>query len=199
MARADARILILGSMPGQASLTAQQYYAHPRNQFWSIIARVCGIGLELPYGERLERLQEWGVALWDVLASCERRGSLDSAIEHRTAVANDLPAVLRRCQGIRRICCNGGTAYAALQRCLGPWLAAHTQPAAATHSQDMEGMRGLEVLRLPSTSPANASWSPARKFEAWRVALTAAPDRPPAPAATPASKPARPGAIPNPR
>ncbi len=165
VARADARILILGSMPGEASLAAQQYYAHPRNQFWSIVAAVCGIGAELPYGERLENLQAQGLALWDVLATCERRGSLDSAIEHHTAVANDVPALLQRCSGIRRICCNGGTAYAALRRC----FAAQLVPAAG--AAELVRLEGVDVLRLPSTSPANASWSPARKLEAWRTAL----------------------------
>jgi len=159
VARADARILILGSMPGEASLAAQQYYAHPRNQFWGILERVCGIGTGLPYDERLERLQQRGLALWDVLASCERRGSLDAAIEQRTAIANDIPALLQRCRGIRRICCNGAAAYAALQRSGG------TQLAQATD---------LEVLRLPSTSPANARSSPARKLIVWEAALTRA-------------------------
>jgi hypoxanthine-DNA glycosylase len=165
VARADACILILGSMPGKASLAAQQYYAHPRNQFWSIIADTCGIRSDLPYGVRLEHLQAQGLALWDVLASCERRGSLDSAIEHHTAVANDVPDLLQRCRGIRRICCNGGTAYAALRRCFAAQL---VQGAGAT---DLVRLDGVDVLRLPSTSPANASWSPARKLEAWRTAL----------------------------
>jgi hypoxanthine-DNA glycosylase len=165
VARADARILILGSMPGEASLAAQQYYAHPRNQFWRIIAGACGIDAELPYGERLEHLQAHGLALWDVLASCERRGSLDSAIEHHTAVANDVPGLLQRCRGIRRICCNGGTAFAALRRSFAAQL------VQVTGAADLVRLDGVEVLRLPSTSPANASWSPVRKLEAWCTAL----------------------------
>jgi len=150
VARADARILILGSMPGAASLAAQQYYAHPRNQFWGILERLCGIGIDLPYDERLERLQQRGLALWDVLASCERRGSLDAAIERRTTIANDIPALLQR------ICCNGAIAHAALRRSFG----ALTDAAR------------IEILRLPSTSPANAGCTPARKLAAWRAALT---------------------------
>jgi double-stranded uracil-DNA glycosylase len=155
VARADARVLILGSMPGAASLTAQQYYAHPHNQFWSIMGVLFGAGWELPYQRRLERLQAHGVALWDVFASCSRRGSLDSAIDHSSAIANDIPALLQRCPSIRRICCNGMTAYVACGWHFASGLA-HT---------------GLEIERLPSTSPANASWSPARKLEAWRHAL----------------------------
>ncbi|MGH8141322.1 MAG: DNA-deoxyinosine glycosylase [Steroidobacteraceae bacterium] len=166
VARADARILILGSMPGQASLAAQQYYAHPRNQFWSIVAGVCGIGRTLPYDERLERLQAQRLALWDVLASCERRGSLDSAIEHHTAAANDVAGLLQRCPEIRRICCNGTTAYTALRRSIG----AQQQPGAAA-AAGLVRLDAVEILRLPSTSPANAAWSPERKLEAWRTAL----------------------------
>jgi double-stranded uracil-DNA glycosylase len=161
VARADARVLILGSMPGTASLSAQQYYAHPHNQFWSIMGALCGAGWELPYQRRLERLQAHRVALWDVFASCSRRGSLDSAIDHSSAVPNDIPALLRRCPGIRRICCNGTTAYVAFGQHFAATLA---------HS-------GMKIERLPSTSPANASWSPARKLEAWRQALVGYPER----------------------
>jgi double-stranded uracil-DNA glycosylase len=155
VARADARVLILGSMPGAASLAAQQYYAHPHNQFWTIMGALCGAGLDLPYRRRLERLQGCGVALWDVFESCSRPGSLDAAIDHATAVPNDILGVLRRCPAIRRICCNGTTAYVAFRRHFGAELLP----------------RAIELQRLPSTSPANASWRPARKLDAWRAAL----------------------------
>lgn len=151
----DANILILGSMPGAASLAAGQYYAHPHNQFWRILGELCGAGPQLPYAARLERLRASGLALWDVLASCVRAGSLDSAIEHHSALANDIPQLLRAAPGIRRICCNGATAYHGLRRYFGSELDA----------------LGVETLRLPSTSPANAALSYARKLAAWRAGL----------------------------
>jgi hypoxanthine-DNA glycosylase len=154
--REDARILILGSMPGVASLTAQQYYAHPHNQFWPILARLFDLPRELPYEERLARLQAHQLALWDVLESCVRPGSLDAAIEHDTAVANDIPGLLRRYPGIVRICCNGTTAYTAFRRHFG------ADPS----------VQARELRRLPSTSPANAGWSATRKLAAWREGLT---------------------------
>ncbi|MGH8232515.1 MAG: DNA-deoxyinosine glycosylase [Steroidobacteraceae bacterium] len=153
---ARTRILILGSMPGVASLTAGQYYAHPRNQFWRIMGAVCEAGPERPYRERLRLLTRAGFGLWDVLESCVRPGSLDAAIEHASAEANDLPSLLRS-RAIVRVCCNGGTAHRALQRYFGVQLARE--------------FAGLQVRALPSTSPANASWSYARKLHAWRAAL----------------------------
>jgi hypoxanthine-DNA glycosylase len=151
-------------MPGLASLEAGQYYAHPRNQFWSIATRICGAGDRLGYEGRLRMLREHHLALWDVLHSCVRPGSLDAAIEHRTAAPNDLLGLLRTAASIRRICCNGGTAYFALKRYFGP-------PLAADFPQ-------IELCRLPSTSPANAGWSYARKLTAWEKALDIALDRP---------------------
>lgn len=153
----DARVLILGSMPGTASLAAAQYYAHPYNQFWRIVGEICGAGPDLAYPLRLQRLRAHGFALWDVLDSCVRPGSLDSAIEHTSAIANDVPGLLRTAPGIRRICCNGATAYHGVRRYFGAELDA----------------LGITVLRLPSTSPANAGWSFARKLTAWRAALEA--------------------------
>lgn len=154
---ADARLLILGSMPGVASLSARQYYAHPRNSFWPLMGELAGAHPTLPYDERLAALTRHGLALWDVLHSCEREGSLDADIEQTSAEPNDLPALLRQHPGIRRICCNGGTAHSVLLRHFGALLALE--------------FPGIEVLRLPSTSPANAGWSPARKREAWKQAL----------------------------
>ena len=150
------RILILGSMPGAASLGARQYYAHPQNQFWRIMGEICGAGPALPYDVRLHSLLRQRLGLWDVLESCVRGGSLDAAIEHRSAIANDLLPLLRT-GTIMRLCCNGATAHAALQRHFGRALA-HEFPL-------------LDIRRLPSTSPANASWSYARKLSAWNAAL----------------------------
>jgi TDG/mug DNA glycosylase family protein len=159
---AGTRILILGSMPGVASLAAQQYYAHPRNQFWNIMRAVCGAGPELPYARRLQLLQDRGLGLWDVLQSCVRRGSLDTAIELDSVIANELLPLLRQGK-VMRLCCNGGMAYAALRRHFGHALARE--------------FPHLDIRRLPSTSPANASWSYARKLQAWSQALEERPVR----------------------
>jgi TDG/mug DNA glycosylase family protein len=153
---ADTRILILGSMPGVASLNARQYYAHPRNQFWRIMGETCGAGPQLPYPLRLQALLDQRLGLWDVLQSCVRDGSLDAAIEHASAVANDLLPLLGTGQ-VMRLCCNGGSAYAALQRHFGAPL--------------KRELPQIEIRRLPSTSPANASWSYSRKLSAWSAAL----------------------------
>jgi len=160
VARADARLLILGSMPGAASLAAQQYYAHPQNQFWPIIEALFGVPRTAPYATRLETLRRHHIALWDVLQSCERQGSLDSSIEHATAIPNELPALLRSHPRIERLCCNGGTAFQAVRRYYGQQLA--------------RDFPRLECLRLPSTSPAHAGMRLAEKLAAWRAALTGA-------------------------
>jgi TDG/mug DNA glycosylase family protein len=160
----DARILILGSMPGVASLSAGQYYAHPRNQFWAILLKLCGVGTSLTYEERLQLVRTRHLALWDVLHSCVRPGSLDAAIEHHSARPNDLPQLLQTARSIRHICCNGATAHSALNRYFGDILA--------------RSFPEVQVQRLPSTSPANASWSGARKLSAWRTALRPALDMP---------------------
>jgi TDG/mug DNA glycosylase family protein len=157
--RSDARILILGSMPGVASLTAAQYYAHPRNRFWDIMDRVCSAGRDIAYEQRLQRLLDHQLALWDVLHSCVRPGSLDAAIEHHTAMPNDLTGLLSQLPSLQCICCNGGTAFLAMKR----YFAAQLSRAYPR----------IEQLKLPSTSPANASWSHARKLRAWRRALRA--------------------------
>lgn len=156
-ARADARVLILGSMPGEASLRAQQYYAHPRNLFWSFMGTLLGAGPEHPYADRLRRLQARGVAVWDVLAYCQRPGSLDGAIVRISEVANDLAAFRAVHPRLQLICLNGGKAAEAFTRhVLKP------QPAFAD---------GLRIVALPSTSPANASQPAATKLASWQAAL----------------------------
>jgi hypoxanthine-DNA glycosylase len=149
-------------MPGVASLNARQYYAHPRNQFWPIMGAICGAGPELPYPRRLQALCEHGLGLWDVLHWCVRAGSLDAAIEHRSASPNELLPLLRTGR-VMRLCCNGGTAHTLLQRHFGAHLASEFPQ--------------IDIRRLPSTSPANASWSYARKLSAWSEALREHPAR----------------------
>ena len=145
-----ARLLVLGSFPGIASLQAQQYYAHPRNQFWPILSDLWGLegpqALQaLPYADRLPIARAHGLAIWDVYAGCERKGSLDSAIQH--AELNDLAGLIRRVPTLRAIAHNGGES--------------------ARHMKVTQAL-GLPVFKLPSTSPANASWSFERKLAAWR-------------------------------
>lgn len=158
IADARARMLVLGSMPGVASLAAGQYYAHPRNAFWPIVGELFGARAQLPYDERRRRLRASGVAVWDVLRSCRRRGSLDAAIEPESETANDLPALLRSCPRIALIAFNGRKAESAFARHVIPLL-------------DVAAHARLRLVRLPSTSPAHAGMRPEQKLTAWRRAL----------------------------
>jgi double-stranded uracil-DNA glycosylase len=139
----DARVLILGSFPGERSLAAAQYYAHPQNRFWRTLAPVVGFAAEDPYGARLEALRLARVAVWDVLASCERRGSLDTAIVAGTEVPNDFGSVLVRQRGVERVLFNGRKAAELFSRLVIP----------EEYWPDL----GLQLRALPSTSPANAA------------------------------------------
>jgi double-stranded uracil-DNA glycosylase len=157
---AAARVLILGSMPGEASLRAQQYYAHPRNGFWPIVGELLGFPLaETGYDERCRRLRHAGIAVWDVLAACTRRGSLDTAIVSSSMVVNDFAAFFSDHPDIGRVYFNGGLAERVYRRRVLPAL----PPRAAD----------LTLCRMPSTSPANASLTLAQKTAAWREMLTA--------------------------
>ncbi|MBO7089323.1 MAG: DNA-deoxyinosine glycosylase, partial [Lentisphaeria bacterium] len=110
----EARVLILGSMPGGESLRQHQYYAFRHNAFWRIAGTLFSFSPELPYEQRLAKLRACGVALWDVLAECEREGSLDTAI--RSPDPNDIPGLLARCPKIELVCCNGSAAFNCLRR-----------------------------------------------------------------------------------
>jgi hypoxanthine-DNA glycosylase len=142
-------LLILGSFPGAASLAAQQYYAHPHNHFWRILQAIWPSSQRQmvmdSYENRIAWLLDHGLGLWDVYASCERQGSLDTAI--RNAEVNDFAALKARCPSLAAIAHNGGESFK---------HARHT------------ALLGVAVHRLPSTSPANASWSFERKLAAWR-------------------------------
>ncbi|WP_227103861.1 DNA-deoxyinosine glycosylase [Chromobacterium rhizoryzae] len=145
VARPDARVLVLGSLPGDASLQAGQYYAHPRNQFWPLLQAITGRPLvELAYAERLNALQQAGVALWDVIASARRRGSLDADI--RDQQANDLRELAQSLPRLRAVAFNGATA--------------------ARAAGQLDGL-GLDILALPSSSPAH-TLAFDRKLEVWR-------------------------------
>src|SRR5262249_55164150 len=149
-----AHTLVLGTMPGAASLRAAQYYAHPRNAFWPIVGALCGFDATLDYATRVRRLSDADIAVWDVLQSCERPGSLDASIESSSVVANDFARFFDTHRRIERVCFNGGAAHALFRR--------HVLPS----------LEALDVtwIRLPSTSPANASVDAAAKLKAWRAA-----------------------------
>ncbi|MGP1678785.1 MAG: DNA-deoxyinosine glycosylase [Burkholderiales bacterium] len=157
IADAKARILILGSMPGTASLAAGQYYAHAQNLFWHILGEVTGAASSLSYAARARALRSHGIALWDVLASCTREGSLDSAIDDATINANDFLTFYRAHPRIGQVFFNGAKAEACYRKHVLPLLAA--------------GLGPQNYRRLPSTSPANASLSRAHKQRVWQQAL----------------------------
>lgn len=149
---AQARVLILGSFPSAASLAAQQYYAHPQNQFWRILGAVLERPLQdMTYTARIAVLQAAGIAIWDVFASCNRPGSLDAAI--RDALPNPLAELQKSAPALRRVCFNGRMA--------------------ARRIAEMED-QGYEVLLLPSTSPAHAGMRFEEKLVRWREALQVA-------------------------
>lgn len=146
---AQARVLILGSFPSPASLAAGQYYAHKQNQFWRILAAVLDQPLvDLDYPARQAAVKSAGLAIWDVYRSCERAGSLDAAI--RNGQPNDFAALKKSAVALRLVCFNG--------------------QAAAKFAPQLQAL-GYRTDVLPSTSPANASWSFERKLGAWRAAL----------------------------
>lgn len=157
IADAKARILILGSMPGKASLAAEQYYAHAQNLFWHMIGEVTGTAASAPYAARARALKAHGIALWDVLASCAREGSLDSAIDDASIRANDFAAFYRAHPRIAQVFFNGAKAEACYRKHVLPLLADAPGPAS--------------YRRLPSTSPAYASMSRAYKQKLWQQAL----------------------------
>ncbi len=154
------RVLILGSMPGRASLAAAQYYAHPRNAFWRILDRLMILDAALPYDERLAALIRARIALWDVLATCDRPGSLDASIVLESEVPNDVAGLLCRESTIEWVLFNGTKAENAFRRHILGRL-----PAAVAAR--------LSYVRLPSTSPARAIPFDA-KLAAWSEALAAA-------------------------
>lgn len=149
-------VLILGSMPGVMSLRLQQYYAHPRNYFWRIIEDLTGVPAEASYSVRIERLRETGIALWDSLEACVRPGSLDASIVVETERPNDFAELLKTHTTIRAICFNGRKSEQVFRRLILP-----TIPAAV--------LARIDLISLPSTSPANASYTYQQKAARWRV------------------------------
>lgn len=150
-----ARVLILGSMPGAASLAQQQYYAHPRNAFWPLMAQLLGFSTCLGYNERLSALQTGGVALWDVIARCQRSGSLDSAIQHEQL--NDFSEFFASQPDLRLIAFNGAKAWHSFKR--------HILPLNIVPD-------GITLVTMPSTSPAHASLNVQQKLLQWQKLST---------------------------
>ena len=155
IADAHARVLILGSLPGQVSLQRQQYYAQPHNAFWKIMGRLFDARPELPYDERTQRLVRDGVALWDVCAAATRPGSLDAAIVHASVVPNDFAAFIASHPRLRLICFNGAKAAELYRRLVLPSLPRTLRPV------------GYETL--PSTSPAHAAMTFEEKLTRWSI------------------------------
>ena len=150
-----AETLILGSIPGRASLAAGQYYAHQRNAFWRIISILLQIDPAAPYEMRIQALKLARIALWDVLQSCKRTGSLDSGIKNETLMVNDFQAFFQAHKRIKRIFFNGAKAETCFRQ----------------HILQQTNLELTSFTRLPSTSPANATFSFAQKLAAWRLIL----------------------------
>jgi hypoxanthine-DNA glycosylase len=146
-----SKILLLGSMPGLASLEAEQYYAHPRNAFWPIMAELFDVDKDAPYEQRCLQLTEAGIAVWDVLKACHRPGSLDQHIDPNTIKANDFAGFLTKHSGIAAIFFNGGKAEQVFRSAV---------------LTDLSYVPALE--KLPSTSPAHAAMSFQQKLAAWQ-------------------------------
>lgn len=149
----SARILILGSFPGVTSLEKQQYYAYPRNSFWNILLSLFDLSDSLAYADRIAALIQRNIALWDVLYSCSRLGSLDSAIESRTIVVNDFSTFFTAHPLIKAIFFNGSRAETEFIKKVAPDV----------------NLKHIMLHKLPSTSPAMAALTIDQKQEAWRI------------------------------
>ncbi|MBX2847860.1 MAG: DNA-deoxyinosine glycosylase [Acidiferrobacterales bacterium] len=152
----DTEILILGTMPSQLSLSQAKYYAHPRNAFWWIMSRLLGFPDQLSYAERCRYIKQSKFGLWDVLYSCNRKGSMDKNIEKDSEQANDFGGLFNDHKNIKRIAFNG--------------LAART--IFVRHCNDLIASRDyIQFIQLPSTSPAHAKLSRQEKLIQWRDRL----------------------------
>lgn len=148
------KVLILGTMPSVASLQSRQYYGHPRNAFWWIMAELLGFDQALPYAQRVEQLKLEHIAVWDVIAACHRPGSLDSRIDSSTVQPNDLPCLFREQPSLKLLAFNGQAAAKLFKQFIGldQWPGEH--------------------MVLPSTSPAHASMTHEQKLQRWRQIKT---------------------------
>lgn len=153
VAGATARVLILGSLPGRVSLEMQQYYAQPRNAFWTLMGQQFNFRADLSYRGRLSALRKNGIALWDVCAAAHRPGSLDASIDTGTVRPNDFAAFFARYRAVDAVFFNGRKAESLYKSLVLPVLPADLRP--------------LTYTLLPSTSPAHASLSMAAKLRYW--------------------------------
>lgn len=161
------RVLILGSLPGDRSLELQEYYGHPQNRFWKVIAAIHGLPCPADYAGKKAMLARCRIALWDIYHAASRPGSMDSDI--RAGEFNDIAELLRRYPSIRTIALNGSAAAGGFDKYLS-MSAADCKSTATGPERNICGSP-VRILRLPSTSPANARWTPARLEEAWSELL----------------------------
>lgn len=147
----DSKILILGSMPGIKSLNMQQYYAHPQNRFWKLMGKFCNCDdlHNLDYEEKIQVILNNGFALWDVIASCDREGSLDSNIGNEKP--NKIRELLAKYKNIKVICLNGNKSYSAF----------------AKYFPDL--LKTYKCCKMPSTSPANARYTLETLYKEWKI------------------------------
>jgi double-stranded uracil-DNA glycosylase len=157
IANKNATILILGSMPGQKSLDEQQYYAHPRNSFWPIMYKLFNVNEDLNYQRRIQLLNDRKIALWDVLKSCYREGSLDSDIDSSTIEINDFNSFLKDHSKIKSIFFNGAKAEQMFKKEI---------------LKNLADYQNLKYFKLPSTSPAHASMTFDQKLQKWKLLKT---------------------------
>jgi TDG/mug DNA glycosylase family protein len=149
----NPRIIILGSMPGIISINAAQYYANPRNLFWTVLADLFSIDIDCSYESKVQQMEELPIILWDTLKACHREGSLDSKILSANIEANDIGALLKQFPTVQAIAFNGGASAKYFDRLVKPQL-----------SKDLS----VELFKMPSTSPANAGMKQQQKLEIWR-------------------------------
>lgn len=152
----NPRVLILGSMPSVISLQFTQYYGNPRNAFWSIMAELFGIEIDCEYSQRVDQLGRMPVILWDTIKACHREGSLDSDIQKHQLEANDIPSLLDKFLNIKLIAFNGTTSEKYFKQLVKP---------------NMPSDRAIDLIRFPSTSPANAGMKFDEKLAQWRRLL----------------------------
>lgn len=147
----NSKVLILGSMPGVKSLEEQQYYAHPQNRFWKVMAHICKeLSLhEYDYNQKLKLLLQNNIALWDTIKSCKREGSLDSEIQNE--VPNDIRKLLKKYPNIKIICLNGNKSFSAFKQYFPDLLEKYS------------------CYKMPSTSPANARFNLEELIKEWEI------------------------------
>jgi len=155
LSKKDPKLLILGSMPGEVSLTKHQYYANPRNAFWWIMSELVPFEMVLSYRQRVKATVSAKVAIWDVLADCQRPGSLDANIVRHTEQPNDFVNMFEHCRSIELVAFNGAAAKQIFMR----------------HFKHLIEDLNIAMVQLPSTSPAHASVHREDKLAIWRTAL----------------------------